>query len=74
MSCYIKLRLGIVPDSIYCSIYLKAFRPMLAFSFYNNNIFTDSCHQAEVDGPLGLNLLPLLCKSSSADAAAWFLH
>ena len=74
MSCYIKLRLGIVPDSIYCSIYLKAFRPMLAFSFYNNNIFTDSCHQAEVGGSLGLKLLPLICKSSSADAAAWFLN
>ena len=69
MSCDIKLRSGILPDSSYCPIYLKALRPMLPFSFYNNKIFKDSCHQAELGGSLGLKLLPLICKSSSADAA-----
>ena len=54
MSCDIKLRSGILPDSSYCPIYLKALRPMLPFSFYYNKISTDSFHQAEVGGSLGL--------------------
>ena len=42
---------------------------MLPFSFYNIKSFKNSCHQAELGGSLGLKLLLLICKSSTADAA-----
>ena len=39
---------------------LKGLPPMPPPGFYNNRIFKDSCHQAEVGGFPRVKLLPLL--------------
>ena len=42
---------------------------MLSFSFYIIKSVKTSCQQAELGGSLGLKLLLLICKNSTADAA-----